>query len=169
LETGFSGGGAMLHPIPSYMNINKIDAGESFDYYMEGITPSIAKLISAADKERLAVCKALGLNVPTLAETLKRMYNLEYDDLFELIQHNKPYEGVKSPASAGHRFMVEDVACGIVPLASIGCELGVETPVLDAFIEIACVVSGRNYKAEGRTAEKLGLKGKTLEEIYKMI
>lgn len=29
----------MLHPIPSLMNINKMDLGESYDYYMEGITP----------------------------------------------------------------------------------------------------------------------------------
>ncbi len=169
LETGFSGGGAMLHPIPSFMNINRIDTGKPFDYYMEGITPGIAKLISAADKERLAVCEALGLRVPSLVESLKSMYNLEYDDLFELIQHNEPYKGVRSPVSTGHRFMVEDVACGIVPLASIGHELGVETPVLDAFVEIACVVGGRDFKKEGRTAEKLGLAGKSSEEILGMI
>lgn len=169
LETGFSGGGAMLHPIPSFMNIIRIDNKQSFDYYMEGITPSIARLVSAADGERLAVCRALGLDVPSLVETLKQMYNLEYDDLFELIQHNKPYVGVKSPPSTEHRFMVEDVASGIVPLASVGHELGIKTPMLDAFIEIACVISGRDYKTEGRTAEKLGLKGKTVKEIYEMI
>ena len=38
LETGFEGAGAMLHPIPSLMNVNKMDLGESYDYYMEGIT-----------------------------------------------------------------------------------------------------------------------------------
>ena len=42
-ETGFEGAGAMLHPIPSLMNVNKMDLGESYDYYMEGITPHIAE------------------------------------------------------------------------------------------------------------------------------
>lgn len=60
LETGFEGAGAMLHPIPSLMNINKMDLGQSYDYYMEGITPHIADIISACDKERVAVCRALG-------------------------------------------------------------------------------------------------------------
>jgi len=169
LETGFSGGGAMLHPIPSFMNINKIDIGKDFDYYMEGITPSIAKLITEADKERLAVCKVLRLNVSSLNETLKKMYDLGYDDLFELIQHNKAYEGVKSPPNIDHRFMVEDVSCGIVPLASIGNELGVKTPILDAFINIASVISGKNFKKDGRTVENLGFKGKTIQEIYEII
>jgi len=168
-ETGLSGGGAMLHPIPSFMNINMIDSHQAFDYYMEGVTPSIAKLVSAADRERIAVCEALGLEVPSLVNALKKTYNLSYDDLFELIQHNKAYEGVKSPSSTGHRFMVEDVVCGIVPLASMGDELGVNTPILNAFIEIACVVSERDFWAEGRTVDKLGLKGKTLEEIYQII
>ena len=169
LETGFSGGGAMLHPIPSFMNINKLDAGQNYDYYMQGITKSIAKLVLAADAERLAVCKALGLNVATLVNSLKKMYSLEYDDLYELIQHCKPYEGLKSPATVSHRFMLEDVTSGLVPLASIGKELGVPTPMMDAFIEISCAISGKDYKSEGRTAEKLGLVGKSVDEIYKMI
>ncbi len=63
LETGFEGAGAMLHPIPSLMNINKMDLGQSYDYYMEGITPHIADIISACDKERVAVCRALGVDI----------------------------------------------------------------------------------------------------------
>ena len=60
-------------------------------------------------------------------------------------------------------------SCGIVPLASIGRMMGVETPIMDAYINIASVVCGRDFRAEGRTAERLGLAGKTLEEIYEMI
>ena len=66
LETGFEGAGAMLHPIPSLMNINKMDLGQSYDYYMEGITPHIADIISACDKERVAVCRALGVDALAL-------------------------------------------------------------------------------------------------------
>ena len=56
----------MLHPIPTLMNVNKIDLNQPFDYYMEGITPSVAKLIEVADEERLAVCKALRVEIPSL-------------------------------------------------------------------------------------------------------
>lgn len=169
LETGFEGGGAMLHPIPSLMNLVRTDRGLPYDYYMEGITPSVARLVSACDAERLAVCRALGLEPPSLTASLKKMYNLVPDDLYELLQSNKAYVGVKSPMDLRHRFIVEDTLCGIVPLASIGNLLGVETPIMNAFIDIACVVCGRDFRAEGRTAENLGLAGKTVEEIYRMI
>jgi len=169
LETGFVGTGAMLHPIPSFMNVIRLDNNQPYDYYMEGITPSIARLVTKADEERLAVCKALGLIVPSLLETLQNMYNLAHEDLYELLQHNKAYVGVKSPGGLNHRFMVEDVTCGLVPLASVGQELGIATPIMNAFIEIASVVSMRDFRQEGRTAEKLGLAGKTVEQIYESI
>ncbi len=169
LETGFEGGGAMLHPIPSLMNLNRTDMGQGYDYYMEGITPSIAKLVSACDAERLAVCRALGLGAPSLVKTLQKTYGLEQEDLYDLLQHNKAYKGLKSPMDLKHRFIVEDTVCGMVPLSSIGGMLGVETPIMNAFIDIAGVVCGRDFRAEGRTAENLGLAGKTLEEIYALI
>ena len=71
LETGFEGAGAMLHPIPSLMNINKMDLGQSYDYYMEGITPHIADIISACDKERVAVCRALGVDALGVMHAVK--------------------------------------------------------------------------------------------------
>ena len=169
LETGFEGGGAMLHPIPSLMNINHTDAGEGYDYYIQGITPSIAKLVSACDDERLAVCHALGLEVPSLVKSLQEMYKLTQDDLYELLQNNAAYKGLKSPMNLKHRFIVEDTLSGIVPLASIGHMFGVKTPIMDAYIQIASVICGRDFAAEGRTADKLGLAGKTVDEIYAMI
>lgn len=169
LETGFEGGGAMLHPIPSLMNLNRTDVGQPYDYYLEGITPSVAKLVSACDEERLAVCHALGMEVDPLVKSLQKMYQLTQDDMYELLQHNKAYVGCKSPMSLDHRFIVEDTASGLVPLASIGNMLGIKTPIMNAYIEIASVVCGRDFRTEGRTAEELGLAGKTVKEIYEMI
>lgn len=165
LETGFEGGGAMLHPVPTLMNLVRTEAGQPYDYYMEGITPGVAKLVSRCDAERVAVCRALGLNARSLVHTLQEIYGLTQEDLYELLQNNKAYVGVKSPMSLDHRFLVEDTLCGLVPLASIGRQLGVETPIMDAYIDIASIVTGRDFRADGRTAEHLGLTGKTAAEI----
>lgn len=40
---------------------------------------------------------------------------------------------------------------------------------MNAFIEIGTVVCGRDFRAQGRTAEKLGLSGKTPEQIQALI
>ena len=166
LETGFEGAGAMLHPIPSLMNINKMDLGQSYDYYMEGITPHIADIISACDKERVAVCRALGVDALALGDMLVKTYKLEpKDSLYDLIQSIESYRALRNPTNTKHRFIVEDTMSGLVPLASVGHALGIPTPMMDAFVNIASAVCGRDFWKEGRTAEKLGMAGKTLEEI----
>lgn len=97
LETGFEGAGAMLHPIPSLMNINKMDLGQSYDYYMEGITPHIADIISACDKERVAVCRALGVDALALGDMLVKTYKLEpKDSLYDLIQSIESYRALRN-------------------------------------------------------------------------
>ena len=170
LETGFEGGGAMLHPIPSLMNLNKMDLGQSYDYYMEGITPHIADIISACDKERVAVCRALGVDALALGDMLVKTYKLEpKDSLYDLIQSIESYRALRNPTNTKHRFIVEDTMSGLVPLASVGHALGIPTPMMDAFVNIASAVCGRDFWKEGRTAEKLGMAGKTLEEIQEMV
>lgn len=169
LYTSLDNMGSILHPIPTLLNINKIDLGQPFEYYMEGITPSVANIMVEADKERLAVGKALGIELTSISDWLKASYGLEDGSLYEILQSNKAYVGVKPPQNTNHRFLYEDTLSGIVPLASLGAELGIKTPVLDAFINIASIVSGRDYRKEGRTAEKLGLAGKTAEEIHKIV
>ncbi len=169
LETGFEGGGAMLHPLPSLMNVNKMDLGQPYDYYLEGITPSIARMTSVMDKERLAVCEALGLHAESLVHDLQRMYKLTQDDLYDLLQHNEAYRGIKNPTTLTHRFIAEDTLSGLVPLASVGKMLGVPTPMMDAIIEIGSAICERDFASEGRTVEKLGIAGKSVDEIYEMI
>lgn len=170
LETGFEGAGAMLHPIPSLMNVNKMDLGESYDYYMEGITPHIADVITACDKERVAVCRALGVDALDLISMLTKTYKLERkDNLYDLIQSIDSYRALRNPTNTKHRFIVEDTMSGLVPLASVGHSLGIPTPMMDSFINIASAVCGRDFWTEGRTAEKLGLAGKTAAEIQDMV
>ena len=170
LETGFEGAGAMLHPIPSLMNINKMDLGQSYDYYMEGITPHIADIITVCDKERVAVCRALGVDALDLGDMLSKTYKLESKEtLYDLIQSIDSYRALRNPTDTRHRFIVEDTMSGLVPLASVGHTLGIPTPMMDAFVNIAGAVCGRDFWAEGRTAEKLGFAGKTLEQIHEMV
>lgn len=170
LETGFEGAGAMLHPIPSLMNINKMDLGESYDYYMEGITPHIADIITACDKERVAVCRALGVDALDLISMLTKTYKLEKkDNLYDLIQSIDSYRALRNPTTTKHRFIVEDTMSGLVPLASVGHSLGIATPMMDSFVNLASAICGRDFWTEGRTAEKLGLSGKTAAEIQEMV
>ncbi len=168
LETGLSGG-SLLHSIPCVMNINKVELNQPFDYYMEGLTPGICNIIEAADTERRKVCDALGMHSPSLLSHLKDMYHLKPEGFYDAIQSCEPYKGIKSPANTNHRFFQEDTLSNLVPTSSLGKLLGIPTPTLDAIILLESQVTGKDFFKEGRTVEKLGLSGKTVEEIYNMI
>ena len=169
LMTGFGGGGGMLHSIPCTLNINKIEMKQQFEYYIEGLTPAVCRVIEKADAERVAVCRALGIEAEPLLQHLKNVYGLKPDDLYEAIQSCEPYRGIKSPMDTNHRFMQEDTLSDLVPTASFGHMLGVPVPTIDMIIELESIMLGKDFKAEGRTVEKLGLEGRTPEEIRELV
>ena len=57
----------------------------------------------------------------------------------------------------------------LVPISSFGKEFGVQTPVTDSVINFANVMMEKDYFKEVRTVESLGLKGKKIEEILKLL
>jgi opine dehydrogenase len=56
-----------------------------------------------------------------------------------------------------------------VPIAEIGGLLGIRTPVIDALISLASVVSRTDYRKEGLTVEKMGLAGIRPENLGKLL
>ena len=143
------GGGAILHSIPTIMNVNKIDLNQNFDYYMEGITPSVAKICIAVDKERLAVAKAFGFDVPDTATNVAKGYSLPEGELYDVIQSCDAYRGIKSPTNLKHRFLAEDTYGSLAPMASVAKELGIPTPGMDAILFIIGAATGIDYTKEG--------------------
>ena len=169
LHTTLTNIGAVIHCVPMLMNVNKMDVGQHFDYYIEGITPSIARMAEVVDAERVALAAKLGIQVVTTAQSVKNSYGVEGETLYEVIQNNQAYRGINSPANLSHRFCAEDTFGTLVGFATLGQELGVPTPGMDAVIQCISMATGIDYRTVGRTAEKVGLKGLSVEEIYQAI
>ena len=145
------------------------DVAEELKDVFPCYVPAESTLVEAADAERIAVCNALGVNVEPLLPHLKSVYNLQPDNLYDAIQSCAPYKGIKSPMSTNHRFMQEDTLCDLVPTASIGHMLGIDTPVIDMIIGLESLMLGKDFMTEGRTVQKLGLAGKSVGEIHDMV
>ena len=169
LHTGLSGMSVGLHCVPMLMNVNRMDAGQSFEYYMDGITPSIARIAEKVDLERVALAAALGLTVSPALDTMKKTYSLEGDTLYDVIQANAGYRGIKGPGSLSHRFCAEDTFGLLVSFSTLAAELGVPTPAMDSVLCLISAASGIDYLAVGRTAEKIGLKGMSVPDIINAI
>lgn len=169
LVTSLNNANAMMHPAPTLLNAGRIESKSSFNYYSDGITPALAKVIEKLDAERLAIANALGVKVPTINDFYTASYGATGADLYEQIQKVKAYEGIKGPTSLNTRYLFEDIPTGLVPLSLFGRALGVSTPTMNAVIELGNILHGKNYWEEGRSLEKLGLAGKTPTEIRELV
>ncbi len=169
LHTSLNNPNAILHPTPTLLNAGRIESRSPFDYYSEGVTPSIAKVVEKADQERLAVAKVLGITVPTIEEWYYACYRADGRNLYDIIQHVDAYKGIKGPLTLDTRYLFEDVATGLVPLSSLGQAVGVVTPTMDAVVELTNTLLGRNFWKEGRSLENLGLAGLKPEEIRALV
>jgi len=161
--------GAVFHPALTLLNAGWIEATQGdFDYYLGGITPSTARVLEALDAERVALARALGVGTVTAREWLYLTYDSPGRSLYEAIQATDAYRGIRAPPNIQHRYVFEDVPMSLVPMASLGKQLGVETPVIEMVIRLASLMHERDYWAEGRTMERLGLAGKSVREIRRL-
>ncbi len=166
LKTSLDNIGAIFHPALMVLNAARIEStrGE-FEFYMEGITPSVARILEVVDAERVAVAEALGIRAMTAREWLYVAYDAPGKTLFDAIRNNPGYEGITAPSIVDHRYIWEDVPMSLVPIASLGSLLGVETKTIHALIYLASLVNATDYWAEGRTVERMGLQGLSVREI----
>jgi opine dehydrogenase len=58
LHTGLANLGAILHPAITLGNAERIQKGDAFDFYTDGVTPRVAAVLAAADAERLRIARA---------------------------------------------------------------------------------------------------------------
>lgn len=166
LATSFDNIGAIFHPGPTLLNAARIETtGGDFDYYQEGISPSVAAVIEQLDAERLRIARAFGVRGTPAREWLRLAYGCEGATLYEAIQNNPGYRGIKAPSTLRHRYLTEDVPASLVPLAAFARLAGVAVPTCEMLIQLAERVLGRDFTASGRTLERMGLAGQRVEAI----
>ncbi|HOB15655.1 MAG TPA: NAD/NADP octopine/nopaline dehydrogenase family protein [Defluviitoga sp.] len=170
IYTSFNNVAVVFHPATLILNSARVEttAGR-FEFYFEGISPSVAKVLEKIDEERCNVMKLFNAEPMTAKGWLNYAYDVEGNTLYEAIRNNEGYRGIYAPTSLNNRYLLEDVPMSLVPTSSFGKEFGVDTPIIDSMINIANVMLDGDFWKIGRTVEDLGLKGKTVDEIIKFV
>jgi len=164
-KTSFNNIGSIFHPAVCVLNAGWIEDVSEFQFYHEGISPSVAKVLEEIDAERIAISESLGFQAMSARDWLYLAYNAAGTDLFQAIRANVGYKGITAPSHLRMRYLKEDVPMSLVPMASIGRKFGVETPTMDAVIQLASVLNKMDYWAEGRTVERLGISNLSVKEL----
>jgi opine dehydrogenase len=170
LQTGLNNMGAIFHPALTILNSGWIEATHGdYQFYIDGVTPSVARVLEVLDRERVTVASALGIRARTSLEWLELAYNTTGVDLHEAI-HNQPgYYGIKAPTTLNHRYIFEDVPMSLVPIASLGMRYGVSVRGMESMIKIASFIHRTDYWRRGRTVEKLGLEQWSVSELTRFV
>jgi opine dehydrogenase len=177
--TSFMNANAMLHVANCVGNAGKIDRGEGYKFYAEGVTPAVGRLYQAINAERVAIAAALGAQVPTLEDWFALTYGVRGATLSETCQQlttnsDGPYQATGTPRDWTHKYIAEDVPVGLVPMRAMAQAAGVPCPAIDAVITLARTLAGNDFATDARTLERMGLAGmdagqirRTLEEGFR--
>jgi opine dehydrogenase len=170
LQTGLNNMGAIFHPALTILNAGRIESTNGdYQFYIEGVTPSVAKVLEALDRERVTVASSLGIRARTALEWLKLAYDTTGEDLNEAI-HNQPgYYGIKAPPTLNHRYIFEDVPMSLVPIASLGQRYGVSVRAMDSIIRLSSIIHHTDYWRRGRTIDKLGINDLSVGELTRYV
>ena len=170
LHTGLNNMGAIFHPALTLLNAGWIESTHGdYEFYIDGASPSVARVLEVLDRERVTVASSLGIRARTGIEWLKLAYDTTGDDLHEAI-HNQPgYYGIKAPPTLNHRYLFEDVPMSLVPIASLGIRYGVSVRGMESMIRIASFIHRTDYWRRGRTVENLGLAQWSVSELTRFV
>jgi opine dehydrogenase len=170
LNTGVNNMGAIFHPALTLLNAGWIEATHGdYQFYIDGVTPSVARVLEELDRERVTVASSLGIRARTAMEWLKMAYDSDGQDLHDAIQNQPGYYGIKAPSNLSHRYIFEDVPMSLVPIASLGERFGVSVRGMDSIIRLGCIVHRTDYWKRGRTVDKLGIGDLSVTELMRYV
>ncbi len=168
LECGLSLVNPALHSGACLINIGMIEQPSRGAFHMyEHFTPGAAKIDVALDRERKEIGKAFGYNLRPIEDFAKKPkgHQISWKELYMQLRGDVALTVISGPDDIWNRYLTEDCSNGLVPWSALGDVCGVETPVMDAVVNIYSLVHERDWWAIGRNLEKLGIDNMSIKEI----
>lgn len=121
-------------------------------FYRGGPVRTGSLYAEAVDDERVAIGRALGLDLPTaldLALDFYRDQGMAGASLGEALESFPGFASTPAPSSFAHRYIDDDVVYGLAGWEALGAALGVSTPATTAVIETLTIACGRDLRVVG--------------------
>ncbi len=173
LETGLRNLNTVVHAPIMIHNAGWIERTKgNFLFYWDGCTPGVARSAEAVDRERVTLGERLGFELTPAVQVGLEWYGhggAKGDSMYELLSTNPVYVKDTAPPTLHHRFLLEDVPYGMVPMESLGKVAGVPTPVTSAIVTLAAELTQRDFRSEARDLKYLGLDGIELPALKRLV
>ena len=167
IQTSLQNANPVIHPAVTLANAARIEGtGGDFLFYEEGVGDATGRLIEAVDQERIAIGAKLGLEIVSDPAMGMRQGYMLADNYGAAYREAPGFLGIGAQPQLDHRYLHEDVGYGLVFMSRLARQVGVETPTIDAIIQVTSVLMARDYAGEApRTPDALGIGGLSAEEL----
>ncbi|SCK20172.1 opine dehydrogenase [Variovorax sp. HW608] len=175
LASALANANLVLHPPGAVLAAAWVEATRGdFTFYVQAMTPGVARTMRALDDERLAVAAAFGHRLPNLVDEMKLIGTVESSvtdsqDFVAAIAGGEANQRIKGPDSLQHRYYREDFGHGLLPFLELAAIAGVATPVARSLFTLAQALVGVDYSKGGRTAEAMGIAGLSKSELLQRV
>lgn len=159
----------IVHPPGAMLGAAWVEAtGGDFTFYVQGLTDSVVRVMAALDRERIAVARAFGHDLPTIIEEMKAIGTVPADaaaDDYRAIAAGEANRRIKAPDSLSHRYYVEDFSHGLTPFLVYAGIAGIATPTTSALVGLHATMVEGLPKPSPRDAAAMGLVGATMDSL----
>lgn len=162
LDAALTSWGPVLHPPLVVQNLGAIESlADRFDIHSEGTSEGVVRTILAVDEERMALRRALG--VPGEHWPIRTHYEGSPAGMYGSAAKDRLVESGmwRESLHPRHRYVTEDILCGLTLNASLGRAAGVPMPVSEALLTLARAGLDVDPWTEGRTLEAIGARALT--------
>ncbi|ATW24068.1 NAD/NADP-dependent octopine/nopaline dehydrogenase family protein [Candidatus Formimonas warabiya] len=167
LDAALMNAGPIIHPPLILLNSAPIEYFDRWDIHNEGTQPSVRKIHDALDQERIATREILGYMGPHFP--LSDHYCSRGDEwMYGNAAHEKLVDSTDWREKLDlyhHRYMQEDIGYGLAFLVSVAEWAGIPVPLANGLLSIASVITGTDFRNQGRTWGNLGLSPYSKEEF----
>lgn len=156
-ETSLSSTNPVIHVPLTIFNLARIEEGQDFSFYGEGVSEAAVGYIEAIDNERIQLGKKLGFNCPSILESINSFFDIKHENLYDALNRNETYIKARAPKSLAHRYITEDIPYGIAPIIKLGKVLGMDTEYSEAIVNLAGLALNVNFLESGVNVTKEGI------------
>jgi opine dehydrogenase len=167
LETGFADINGMFHSAAMVTNVGRVEDEHSYSFYAANMVPSVCRLLERMDDERIELGAAYGAEPASARLWLRDAYGVDQPTFYEAMQvmaHGR-YMLAPAPKSMSHRYLIQDVSCILVPFLDLAEVAGIAMPATKVVVDLAGLLSGRDFRSDGRNLAVLGWTGLDVEGV----
>ncbi|MHA7870556.1 MAG: NAD/NADP octopine/nopaline dehydrogenase family protein [Salipiger thiooxidans] len=136
------------HMALALCNFTRMEKGEAWGQSAH-MTEAVSRLLEALDAERLAIGRALGLELRSMRAHYAATYGLPEGPLEETARHLAAQPGATlGPSTAETRYTLEDVPFGLTTLLALAEAAGTPAPLHRAGLDLFSALYGRDFLAE---------------------